>query len=487
MSDKSDVQSAESAPRLPDAALSFCQRIEDYHAQIPFRRSSVTIVARERSATAVLRLLLPPSTSPAKPWFSTAFVTIVAWERFVTAVCRLPLSLSTSPATTMKRRGLLDWEIQSLASHEAFVPANVILLIPHPHRPPRNPLRHFLPYPCPLCFRHPRPTSLLSSALSSAAIGSTSNRGSAALSSASKTTRSNFPLEQSMRWVTLLEAKQALGYPLETFDRFSDDNPYPSCDWTRARHVRIGHSRQLFLGQYVFKLALVEYFLQRYPKESSGPMRERVYALIGKWYLLKWIKAASLRNLVFPFDEIDKLRRKESNISVSCQPRLRRQLEDVDYVSVEFEGKQLSWQDVINLVGRINILSSFSHASWSPAAILPAIPRTVLTLGFHVITPFICKILGRAVFEARKAIIFGVSSSALPAILGCTFTALPTSFICYAISFPKQLVDTLDLIFRMAGAQQVKVSLLDLFSMRFELVEFGVYSGSGKGIPLLET
>jgi hypothetical protein len=29
-----------------------------------------------------------------------------------------------------------------------------------------------------------------------------------------------------------------------------------------------------------------------------------------------------------------------------CQPNLRRQLEDVDYVSVEFEGKKLSWQDV---------------------------------------------------------------------------------------------------------------------------------------------
>lgn len=30
----------------------------------------------------------------------------------------------------------------------------------------------------------------------------------------------------------------------------------------------------------------------------------------------------------------------------SCQPKLRRQLEDVDYVSVEFENRQLNWQDV---------------------------------------------------------------------------------------------------------------------------------------------
>lgn len=29
-----------------------------------------------------------------------------------------------------------------------------------------------------------------------------------------------------------------------------------------------------------------------------------------------------------------------------CQPRLRRQLADVDYVSAEFEGK-LSWQDIV--------------------------------------------------------------------------------------------------------------------------------------------
>ncbi|KAL6012975.1 hypothetical protein ACLOJK_003465 [Asimina triloba] len=173
-------------------------------------------------------------------------------------------------------------------------------------------------------------------------------------------------------------------------------------------------------------------------------------------------------------------------------------------------------------VGRNIILSSISHVSWSPAAILPAIRISVLTLGFHVITPFICKIMGRAVFEARKANVFGgiipllmvlswnfvvlgqagtssspfkdpirlllsVSSSALPAIQGFAFTALATSFICYAISFPNQLVDNLDLIFRMAGAQQVKVSLLDLFSTRYELLEFGVYPGSGKGIPLLET
>ncbi|KAK9109459.1 hypothetical protein Sjap_017519 [Stephania japonica] len=192
----------------------------------------------------------------------------------------------------------------------------------------------------------------------------------------------------------LLEAKQALGYPLEGSESFGDDNPakqfdtllylafqHPSCERTKAKHVRSGHSRLWFLGQYVLELALAEFFLQRYPRESPAPMRERVYALIGKRNLPRWIKAASLQNLVFPFDEMDRMIRKIKEPPVksvfwalfgaiylcfgmpevyrvlfevfgmdpeeeSCQPKLRRQLEDVDYVSVEFEGRKLSWQDV---------------------------------------------------------------------------------------------------------------------------------------------
>lgn len=31
-----------------------------------------------------------------------------------------------------------------------------------------------------------------------------------------------------------------------------------------------------------------------------------------------------------------------------CEPRLRRQLEDVDYVSVEFEDKRIGWQDMVS-------------------------------------------------------------------------------------------------------------------------------------------
>lgn len=141
-------------------------------------------------------------------------------------------------------------------------------------------------------------------------------------------------------------------------------------------------------------------------------------------------------------------------------------------------------------VGRTNILSSFLHASWGLSSILPAIPVTVLTLGFHVITPFICKIAGNTLNDARKAILFGgfvplvmvlswnlivlgltganpassskdpislllsVNSSALTAVQGFAFSALATSFIGYAVSFPKQVVDTIELIFLGSNTNQ---------------------------------
>uniref|UniRef100_A0A0V0IEE4 Putative tryptophan/tyrosine permease-like n=1 Tax=Solanum chacoense TaxID=4108 RepID=A0A0V0IEE4_SOLCH len=139
-------------------------------------------------------------------------------------------------------------------------------------------------------------------------------------------------------------------------------------------------------------------------------------------------------------------------------------------------------------VGRMSILDSFGFASWRFSSVLPAIPVAVLTMGFHVITPFICKIAGNTVHDARKAIIVGgtiplvmvvswnlivlglsshnassvssdpislllsVNSSALPAVQGFAFSALATSLIGYAVSFPKQVVDTLDLIFSISSS-----------------------------------
>lgn len=219
----------------------------------------------------------------------------------------------------------------------------------------------------------------------------------------------------------LLEAKQALGYPLEPSETYGDDNPakqfdtllymafqHPHCDRTNARHIRSGHSRLGFLGEYVLELAMAEFFLQRYPRESPGPMRERVYALIGKRYLPKWIKAASLQNLVFPFDNMDKLVRKDREPPVKsvfwglfgaiylcfgmpevyrvlfevfgmdpedeeCQPKLRRQLEDVDYVSVEFEGRKISWQDVATYKPPEDAL--FAHPRLFRACVPPGMHR----------------------------------------------------------------------------------------------------------------
>jgi len=134
-------------------------------------------------------------------------------------------------------------------------------------------------------------------------------------------------------------------------------------------------------------------------------------------------------------------------------------------------------------VARANIINSVALASWNLSSILPIIPVAVLTLGFHVITPFICKVAGNTVHEARKAILIGgavplvmvlswnlivlglagtdstlstsgdpislllsVNPSALSAVQGFAFSALATSLIGYAVSLPKQLLDTLELV-----------------------------------------
>ncbi|KAK7252783.1 hypothetical protein RIF29_36985 [Crotalaria pallida] len=218
----------------------------------------------------------------------------------------------------------------------------------------------------------------------------------------------------------LLELKQALGYPLEPSETLGDDNPakqfdtllylafqHPTCERTKARHVRNGHSRLFFIGQYVLELALAEFFLQRYPRESPGPMRERVFGLIGKRSLPRWIKAASLQNLVFPYDDMDKMLRKDREGPIKsvfwalfgaiylcfglpevyrvlfevfgmdpdaedCQPKLRRQLEDIDYVSTEFEGK-LSWQDMVAYKPPADAL--FAHPRLFRACVPPGMHR----------------------------------------------------------------------------------------------------------------
>lgn len=166
-------------------------------------------------------------------------------------------------------------------------------------------------------------------------------------------------------------------------------------------------------------------------------------------------------------------------------------------------------------VAKTKILGSFAYASWGFSSILPAIPVTVLTLGFHVITPFICKIAGNTVHEARRAILVGgvvplimvlswnlivlglagvnraasrtnpislllsVNPSASPAIQCFAFSALATSLIGYAVSFPKQLLDTLDLMFgNISSAKQISArSQMGSSAEGIGRVGFVVYSG----------
>ncbi|CAH8389303.1 unnamed protein product [Eruca vesicaria subsp. sativa] len=135
-------------------------------------------------------------------------------------------------------------------------------------------------------------------------------------------------------------------------------------------------------------------------------------------------------------------------------------------------------------VARSNVLASFGQCCWRVSAVLPAVPVMVLTLGFHVITPFICNLAGDSVSDARRAILVGgvvpfvmvlswnlivlglarinvpvassaidpislllsVNPSALSAVQGFAFSALATSLIGYAVSFPKQLLDTWKLV-----------------------------------------
>lgn len=132
-------------------------------------------------------------------------------------------------------------------------------------------------------------------------------------------------------------------------------------------------------------------------------------------------------------------------------------------------------------VGRTFWLGTMGSGTWSFTALYPAIPVIFLTLGFHVITPVVCQVVGGRPQEARKAILCGgavpllmvlawnaviiglaqapaqsasldpiklllsLSSSAAPVVQAFAFAALGTTLIGYALSFPKQLIDTVSL------------------------------------------
>ncbi|KAE8684058.1 putative Pentatricopeptide repeat superfamily protein [Hibiscus syriacus] len=105
---------------------------------------------------------------------------------------------------------------------------------------------------------------------------------------------------------------------------------------------------------------------------------------------------------------------------------------------------------IVLSVDRANVLGFFAHGSWNLSTILPAIPVTVLTLGFHLmVLSWNLIVLGLAGNTSPKdpiSLLLSVNPSALSAAQGFALSALATSLIGYAVSFPKQLLNTLELI-----------------------------------------
>ncbi|KAH6559478.1 hypothetical protein KP509_1Z005600 [Ceratopteris richardii] len=156
-----------------------------------------------------------------------------------------------------------------------------------------------------------------------------------------------------------------------------------TCRHEQARHIRLGHSRLSFLGQYIVELALVEYFLMRYPRDVTACIRERIFGLTRRSMLPRWIESAGLHDVVFAsnnnvkeFDGRTKLKIVRdffwamlgaSFLSMGvqevyrilfevfnmdpdaeyCQPSPRLRYEDNDRVHPEFEKEQLCWKDIL--------------------------------------------------------------------------------------------------------------------------------------------
>eukprot|EP00249_Psilotum_nudum_P010519 c22584_g1_i1 orf=278-1801(-) len=202
------------------------------------------------------------------------------------------------------------------------------------------------------------------------------------------------PLDYAWMEEFLPEVKAALGYPLAGMENPSEESLLYYMDSLlylafqhahsgrsqTARYVKVGHSRLWFLGQYVLELALAELFLQRYPKEMPACIRERAFRLTSKKVLPNWVKAAAMDRVIFGDEDMGKLKANVREPVVkavfgalvgvayltvgmgevyrilfevfgmdpdakSCQPRPRLR-QDEDYLSPEFEAKQVTWQDL---------------------------------------------------------------------------------------------------------------------------------------------
>lgn len=85
-----------------------------------------------------------------------------------------------------------------------------------------------------------------------------------------------------------------------------------------------------------------------------------------------------------------------------CQPKLRRQLEDVDYVSVEFESRKLSWQDVAAYKVITNYFLSLIFLLLRAVLLSNKI---FLTHSSHIIVPFLLLISSEESLPEVKIII----------------------------------------------------------------------------------
>lgn len=191
----------------------------------------------------------------------------------------------------------------------------------------------------------------------------------------------------------LPEIKVALGYPLPGMDApMSPDSPlyhldtllfvaFQHLDSPRGtqKYLRVGHSRLSFLGQYILELALTEYFLIRYPRETPACMRERMFGLTNKKVLPDWLRSASLDGgisletrdfrsgkklqtirgvfwalvaalyLCMGMGEVYRLLFEVLGMNpddASCQPKRRLGRPDADYVFAPLEEKPIEWQEV---------------------------------------------------------------------------------------------------------------------------------------------
>ncbi|CAM6083229.1 unnamed protein product [Calypogeia fissa] len=192
----------------------------------------------------------------------------------------------------------------------------------------------------------------------------------------------------------LLEAKDALGYDLEVLEP-REDSPASHLDTLlflafnhqftargRTKFVGMGHSRLWFLGQFVIELALCELFMQMYPRERVGAIRERVFCLTSKKVLPYWFQQASLDRILFHNEELEGLKGHEKQMvcrdvfwalvaatyltlgisevyrllfevfgmdldAPTAQPRERTGLEDIDSLSPDLETKK-TWQEIVS-------------------------------------------------------------------------------------------------------------------------------------------